>query len=80
MQPIEDFQSSENYQAAVKLGEEPKMFSALNIALHNDEQKEFALKNPTGFLRQHGIELPGNLKVIFSKNPRELKANSLAKE
>ena len=73
VQSIEDIRSSENYQAAVKLSEETKMFNALNGALHDDVKKEFALKNPTDYLKQHGIELPENLKVVFSKNPRDLK-------
>lgn len=60
----------EMYRAAAELAGEPRLLAALAESRYDVDLRRRATRDPDGFLREHGIELPRGLAIRFGDRPR----------
>ncbi len=54
---------------AAQVSEDPELFRAFNEAMHDPELWAEATREPGGFLRSRGIDLPEGLDITFLDDP-----------
>jgi hypothetical protein len=64
---------SKEYRRALRFLKQRVLLEAMEMALHDQESKELAIKNPKEFLLKNHIEIPEDLDIEFSLSPEKFK-------